>query len=617
MTLNFNSKEKREQLIKMGRAAAAAIPAGEWRDDILRSIDLFAAGQDRARLYYLLMLKKYPVSVEQFLFGKEYLNREEVIWPELMPALIETCNPDGDRLGLKYYEAVLTGGIGVAKTQQATYGLAHQIYLLSCYRDPHLLLGQDPSAEIMFIFQSLNGKVARDGYTRFRELLGSSQYFRDNFDFRRDIESKMIFPHRIEVAPVTGEVTATIGQNVLGGLIDEVNFMMRTEKSKKATNGGDFDQALELYNSIDSRRRSRFMDMGVIPGRLYLCSSKNYPGQFTDKKRDQARTNPNIYYSDVRVWELRPNKFSGKKFWLFLGDTSRRPFIVDEKHPAPRDAKAKGLLDQIPVEYIDKFREDIYQAMREIAGHSTLATSPYMPNTEAIAAAFRKSVRPIIMPDIVDFSTTLPLAYPSHIFNKDEPRAVHIDLAINGDIAGVSCGMVEKFRQIEDEGEIYHMPMIRYDFTLGVAAPPQDEIQFNRIRKLVSDLRDRFGLNIRWVSFDTFQSRDSQQILKQRGFIAGEVSMDVTSDPYDMFKTAINQGRIIAPFNEDVKVELMRLERDKDGKVDHPAGGSKDRSDAMAGVCYVLTTRKEIWYRHGVQPRMPIRDRARRMGESV
>ncbi len=600
-------------LYRVAEAAIASLPPGPWKGDLEFSLAAYRSGTDRMRLFYLLMLETYPVDIDTFLFDPYYMDAKGHIWPELLPYIREVNNPDGDRLGLKYHEVVLTGGIGTAKTTQALYGLAYQIYLLSCYREPHLVLGQDPSAEILFIFQSINSKVAKSDYTRFRHMIEKSPYFRDKFNFRRDIETTMIFPHRIEVQPVTGEVNATIGQNVLGGLIDEVNFMIKTKKSKKV-HTGEYDQAAELYNSIDSRRRSRFMDLGTIPGLLFICSSKNYPGQFTDLKEQEAKTNKGIFFWDKRVWDIRPNKFTGKKFWVFVGDVTSQPYIITEQNPAPADARAKGLLDQIPVEYRDRFEADIYNALREIAGRSTLSTCPYIPNAAAIAKAFRPNVISLVHPLIVDFQTIRPMGYVQHLQHREQPRAVHIDLALNGDIAGVSCGFVEKFVDIVDEGETYKMPFIRYDFVIGVKAPPQDDIQFSKIRKLIIDLFN-LGVPIKWISFDTFQSKDSQQILRTQGFRTGEISMDVNPLPYDCFKTAINQGRIAAPENPDAQLECIRLERTADGKIDHPADGSKDMSDSMAGVAYLLTMRKEIWMQHGVQPKLMQRDVSRKLGD--
>ena len=43
------------------------------------------------------------------------------------------------------------------------------------------------------------------------------------------------------------------------------------------------------------------------------------------------------------------------------------------------------------------------------------------------------------------------------------------------------------------------------------------------------------------------------------------------------------------------------LEKDtKTGKVDHPPAGSKDVADGLAGVCWGLTMRREVWGQYGI-----------------
>jgi hypothetical protein len=99
----------------------------------------------------------------------------------------------------------------------------------------------------------------------------------------------------------------------------------------------------------------------------------------------------------------------------------------------------------------------------------------------------------------------------------------------------------------------------------------------------------------------SFQSRDSVQLLKQKAFTTGTVSVAKTSVPYDVMKTAFYDGRIEAPRHDKALEEIVRLERHpKTGLIDHAPRFSKDCADAMAGVVYGLTYRREIWVRHGV-----------------
>ena len=57
----------------------------------------------------------------------------------------------------------------------------------------------------------------------------------------------------------------------------------------------------------------------------------------------------------------------------------------------------------------------------------------------------------------------------------------------------------------------------------------------------------------------------------------------------------------LAPRHDRCQTELVSLEKDpKTGIIDHPPNGSKDCADALAGVCYGLTMRREVWAAHNV-----------------
>ena len=172
----------------------------------------------------------------------------------------------------QYQEIVLTGGIGSAKTTCALYTTAYQVYLLSCMKSPHAQFGLDSSSEILFVFQSINAKISKASFERFRSMIEGSKYFQDNFAPNKDIASKLVFPNRIEVVPVSGAETAAIGQNVIGGFIDELNYMQVTERSKQSVDGGTYNQAVALYNSIARRRKSRFLKGGQCLGNSVLVS---------------------------------------------------------------------------------------------------------------------------------------------------------------------------------------------------------------------------------------------------------------------------------------------------------------------------------------------------------
>lgn len=77
-------------------------------------------------------------------------------------------------------------------------------------------------------------------------------------------------------------------------------------------------------------------------------------------------------------------------------------------------------------------------------------------------------------------------------------------------------------------------------------------------------------------------SSDSMQILASHGIETGRVSTDRDPDIWKTVKDVASDSRLRMPFNLRLLTELESLSRVGDGKVDHPAGGSKDEADAFA-----------------------------------
>jgi hypothetical protein len=557
-------------------------------DTSLKSINKFAIPRRDYRIT--------PVDPLEFLTSKKYLGLKEELYPKVGEEFVKMN-------GGAYVELVLTGAIGTAKTTLAIWTTAYQVYLLACLRNPQRTFGIERSSEILFIFQSLNATLAKQlNYDRFRSLIQTSPFFTEYFPFDTKINTECIFPNRIIVRPVSGQVTAAIGQNVYGGMMDEVNFMEVTDASAKSVDGGEYNQAVALYDSISRRRKSRFMKKGKLPGIFCLVSSKRYPGQFTDIKAIEAKTDPTIYIYDKRTWDVLPDAdFSGEWFDVFIGDLSRKPRILDAGDPLDIE-KNKDLIVAVPIEYLTDFKRDILNALRDIAGVSTLAQHPFIMDNDAVSEGFG-NVQSVLTRDVVDFSEAKVGIMRNKFLLPDEARWVHIDLSMTGDATGVACGFVDKFTKIKAGDDTFELlPNIVFDFMLRVIPPKGSEINYQKIRDLLYMLKEQ-GLNIQWISCDSFQSTDMMQLLRRKGYSTGMVSIDRDIEPYSFLKTAFYQRRIDAPSHPFVQKEIASLEIDqKKGKVDHPGNGSKDVSDAMAGVVFGLTMRRDTWARHKISP---------------
>lgn len=557
------------------------------------------ASSDDLRSVKLLDNNRFPVvPIREFIEDEYFLNMKGVMWPKILDCMEEMNNGE-------YQEAVLTGAIGVGKTAIAVVSTAYQLYLLACYRSPHLLFGLDPSSEIVMVFQSINANLAKSvDFARFKSILEKSIFFREHFPFDKGVMSELKFPNRVIVKPVSGQDTAAIGQNVIGGVIDEMNFMAVVTNSKASVDGGTYNQAMALYNSISRRRKSRFMSQGKLPGLLCLVSSKRYPGQFTDTKEEEARKEleltgkTSIYVYDKRLWDVKPpGAFNGRTFKLFLGDGNRKPRILADNEDVT--GMPDRLIMDIPEEYRVEFEVDLMNAIRDIAGMSTLATHPFIVEREAITRNVR-ATNIILGQEEVDFVATNLDINPDEFYRPELPRFAHIDLALSGDAAGLCIGTMDKFVTTKTTNGTEIMPHIWIDALLAVKPPKGGEIQFSNIREILYALR-KLGLNIRWVTFDTYQSVDSIQILRKEGFLVGTKSVDTDMNPYEFVKNALYTNRLSLPNHSKAVIELASLEKDtKKNKVDHPPNGSKDVADALAGVVYGVTMRREFWAMHGV-----------------
>ncbi|MDJ0767128.1 MAG: hypothetical protein QNJ97_29410, partial [Myxococcota bacterium] len=576
-------------------------------DMIQACIAEYAGIEDRGlNHYHRWKTKSGPVDPLTFLHSPAYMAiPENEVWPVVRDAVIDINSGE-------YIEAVLTGAIGTAKTTVALLTQAYQLYLLSLYSNPHYELGLMPTDEILFIFQNMSASLSKAvDYARFKEMIDRAPYFNRHFMYDRGLKSEMHFPRRIIVKPLSGQMTAAIGQNVFSGVLDELNFMAVVEKSKQTHDGKTFDQAAAIYNTINMRRKSRFMNKGYLPGIVCMVSSRNYPGQFTDRKEDERLDDIKrygkspIYLYDKVLWDVKPQDFGETRFPVFLGTTTQNPRILKAQEvPKLSESDAERVM-LIPTEFSKEFSADLMGAIRDIAGQSTMAKHPYFQNAELVSSCIGQR-HSIFSRSDVDFEERQLQIIKNKIERADAefyPRWVHLDLALSGDAAGLCIMHVPEFANVErGDGTIERLPKFCVDGLLRVEHAPGREINLEKVRRVIY-LLSKLGMPIKWVSADQFQSADTLQILANEGYMVGRVSVDSQIEPYAWTKKAFYDQRIEVPDSDVLRKELLSLEYDAPKqKVDHPPNGSKDVSDALAGCVYGLTMSREIWAIHGVTP---------------
>lgn len=541
--------------------------------------------------------RERPVSLREFVDSREYLDAGDFYYPAVKAAAAEIVEGD-------YVEAVLTGSIGAAKTHCANLVSTYELYSLLCMRSPHATFGLDPTSEIVLVVQSLGEKQAEVPYRQMKRRVETAPVFRRR-EFRHDpdLKSRMQFHGGVVVSPMTGELTSTVGQNVIGGLLDEVGNMSVVQRSLRTRDQSAYDQARMLYESLSRRRKSRFLSKGKLPGMLCLAGSRVHPGDFLHNKLEEARKpGSRIYVYDKRTWDVRPWDFGKERFRVFVGDLNRKPRVVPDAEEVP-EAEAH-LVVEVPVELRSEFDADIVGAVRDVAGYSASSRHPFLMDVEAVARSFGKVASASSL-EVVDFRHSVPKLFPKRWeASSRHPRAAHLDLALSGDNAGLVIGHVPRFVVVKRAGGVQeYLPVIRLDILMAVQPPRGGEIPLERITDLLCAARQH-GMPLKWVTADGFQSASSLQVLSSRGFLTGLESADkMPQHAYAVLKRALYDGRVELPFHALCQAELLGLEVDpKKGHVDHPVGGSKDVADALACVVLQLSMQVEVWLHHGLTP---------------
>lgn len=559
------------------------------------------------------------VDIEEFVESADYLNQKGYVRPAIRRKLLELFAP-----GNEYIEAVLTGAIGIGKNYFADCALAYMVYVLSCFHNPQLEFDLAPGSSIVFIQQSVTLTLARKVlYDQFAERIRRSKYFKQRFRFDPEVKSELRFPKGVTILPVGGSDTSALGMNVFGGVIDEMNFMARTRDSAlvRYTAEDEYDQAERLYSTLIRRIKSRFMQKGKVPGKLLLVSSTNYPGDFTDRKVEEAKHDTTIFVMKYSQWEALPaDRFCGEKFLVEVGNDFKRSQVI----PTMEAAVDKDDVIEVPIEYKTEFDRDIDAALRDLGGIAAGSKSPFIPYRELIGKAmdhFETIVggRQLFKLDEVvlqnlfssdedpDWSLLVDETYFDRCMAVSEtPFAAHIDVGLTTDAAGLAIGRIVGYKMLA-ESKIFdescgsfvevrdiRVPIYQIDGVLRIVAPANDEVDLGLVRDLILYLRGKLPLH--YATSDSYQSAMLIQAFRKARIRSGVLSVDTSSAPYTEVKLAIKDERIWLPRHSVLARELREVEKDKKkDKVDHPPGGSKDVSDAVAGVVYILQ-KKEASY---------------------
>lgn len=161
---------------------------------------------------------------------------------------------------------------------------------------------------------------------------------------------------------------------------------------------------------------------------------------------------------------------------------------------------------------------------------------------------------------------------------------MHFDLSKNNDRTGIA--LVHR----EATG------VVIVDFMHAIQAKPGKNIDYEELRDFVYWFHAH-GFVIEMVTYDQWQSEETRQVLEKKGFKTDARSADKTPAPYDTIIDMLLNDRLDY-YNHPIFLREMQQLRTNGLKYDHPKGGSKDVSDAVAcatwtAINYELENPKE------------------------
>lgn len=559
--------------------------------------------EGQSETYRELMLsdfKEIPVDIITFIKDPKYLGKAwhlpsgkcklfpywENKLQELFPDNITTaCN-----------NTILSGARGLGKSEIAVACGLYLMYRLMCLKDPYDYLNLKPTEQVAFAFMNITEALAYDiGVNKFQNTVQCSPWFMERGTITGKNELIWNPPKFINII-VGSQPRHVIGQAIYFAFFDEISFIANQDIEKQK------EKAIDMIDTAIGGMKTRFTNKGKNPTLLVLASSKRSEKSFLEvhMKKKLETESENTFIVDEPVWNIRPaSEYSGKRFYVAQGNK----FLASEVIPDEADLKPykdKGYtVMTVPVEYRAAFLEDIDRALCDFAGVSSSDLTKYIAGHRLQAVKSKELQNPFTK-DIIEVGNAKDdhtqyydffdlTKIPQEL--KHKPLYIHLDMSVNGDKTGIA-GVWIKGKKPHEEGvpdskELYY----QLAFSVSVKAPRGYQVSFEKNRQFIYWLKEQ-GFKIKGISSDTYQNADLAQQLTAKNYNYQVISVDRIDPndkickPYHHFRSVIYEERILMYDSELLTEEILGLERNSNGKIDHPDGGrtgSKDCSDAVCG----------------------------------
>lgn len=545
-----------------------------------------------------------PVDIATFLHENQYLGNGLTdadgrftlfpYWEEKLKDIFP------DSYTTKYNTLIFTGGIGLGKSTIAVICLLYLLYRLLCLKDPYLYYGLQPIDKLSISLMNITLENAKGvALDKMNQMILSSSWFMSHGQMS-GISNLVYMPDKhIELITASSN-NQVIGRCVFANFTDEVNFGLTNDVEKLKS------KQKQLISQIDARMKSRFLRGDYLPTLNIIASSKNSDQSFLEdyinnKKKNESKTTLIV---DDPQWVVDPRKVNGKWFYVALGNK----FLASELLPknAPQglveEYQAKGYsMLKVPEAYYEGFQDNLDGSLTDIAGIATTSGLKYISGMRWNEIKSESYENPFIQ-DIIEVGIGDELQY-SDFFDltkvppslKSKPLYIHLDMSQGsggkGDKTGIAgVYVIGKKPKVEGENSSKEL-FYQVAFNVSIKAPKGREISFDKNRAFIRWLRAN-NFAVKSISCDTFQSAQIKQQLAADGFNVETISVDRLDSqtkqclPYAYLKSTIYDKRLKVYKNCNILTEeVIGLERESDGHIQHEANGTRGSKDSIDAVC--------------------------------
>lgn len=529
-----------------------------------------------------------------FITKEEYLGLDEVYDHVIMEC--EKICMGG------YIEAIDYEGIGAGKTYKGQILLLYKAHQLLCLKDAHRYLGISNDKFITLLNMGLSQAQAEGVFFEgLKSMIMDSPFF-NKFGMRVMGKEVRFNEHRIKFKCGNSSETISLGLNIFAAVLDEAAFYNESARAAKAMSIHESqDQAEKLYNQIKRRITSRFSLRPDVRPLLALLSSPKHEEDFMNKKIAEVKEYEikTSYIINLPTWRAKDrNKMKDEVFvfdrnrFYVIPEHELDAYMVDGQainlRPSAKDARRLRYGDDelddafwiIPIDFHDDFIRAPELSARDYGAIATSTIERFFRRPEEIDFCMYDEIENRWKETLEDAILNNP---PS------DPVFIHVDLGLNkkrtdgsrGDYAGLSVCHFGGY-----DGMHGGRPIVKFDMIARISAGSRREVDFGEVREFILRMVEK-GWKVWKVTYDSWQSYDSVQTLKNAGLECDILSMDTSNEPYETLKAGIYEHRVFMPKNDVLRTELRQLERvaTKD-KIDHPRIGTKDVADATAGAMF-------------------------------